>query len=293
MNIIELKKNIEDKTLNDSFLILKYSDFPFIARQYIEAISEFKNKPIVYVESLNDITSNIFGEDDNLYVMNIDKIDKQFRFASLDNKIVICKSIDADVLEGMRQYVVEIPKLQQWQIRAYTAKNLPGLSNEEINWLSDVTKDIYRLSNEVDKIKIFNKKDQGQIFSLLNEEYAYGDLNSSTIFNFTNAITKRDIKTVKNILDTIETMDAEPMGVVSILYKSFKNILNIQMSANATAESLGMNPRQFNAIKYNLGKFNNTELIKIFDMITLVDYQLKSGNLPNDNIIDYLLINIL
>ena len=252
-----------------------------------------KNKPIVYVESLNDITSNIFGEDDNLYVMNIDKIDKQFRFASLDNKIVICKSIDADVLEGMRQYVVEIPKLQQWQIRAYTAKNLPGLSNEEINWLSDVTKDIYRLSNEVDKIKIFNKKDQGQIFSLLNEEYAYGDLNSSTIFNFTNAITKRDIKTVKNILDTIETMDAEPMGVVSILYKSFKNILNIQMSANATAESLGMNPRQFNAIKYNLGKFNNTELIKIFDMITLVDYQLKSGNLPNDNIIDYLLINIL
>lgn len=293
MNIIELKKNIEDKTLNDSFLILKYSDFPFIARQYIEAISEFKNKPIVYVESLNDITSNLFGEDDNLYVMNIDKIDKQFRFASLDNKIVICKSIDADVLEGMRQYVVEIPKLQQWQIRAYTAKNLPGLSNEEINWLSDVTKDIYRLSNEVDKIKIFNKKDQGQIFSLLNEEYAYGDLNSSTIFNFTNAITKRDIKTVKNILDTIETMDAEPMGVVSILYKSFKNILNIQMSANATAESLGMNPRQFNAIKYNLGKFNNTELIKIFDMITLVDYQLKSGNLPNDNIIDYLLINIL
>lgn len=293
MNIIELKKNIEDKTLNDSFLILKYSDFPFIARQYIEAISEFKNKPIVYVESLNDITSNIFGEDDNLYVMNIDKIDKQFRFASLDNKIVICKSIDADVLEGMRQYVVEIPKLQQWQIRAYTAKNLPGLSNEEINWLSDVTKDIYRLSNEVDKIKIFNKKDQGQIFSLLNEEYAYGDLNSSTIFNFTNAITKRDIKTVKNILDTIETMDAEPMGVVSILYKSFKNILDIQMSANATAESLGMNPRQFNAIKYNLGKFNNTELIKIFDMITLVDYQLKSGNLPNDNIIDYLLINIL
>ena len=293
MNIIELKKNIEDKTLNDSFLILKYSDFPFIARQYIEAISEFKNKPIVYVESLNDITSNLFGEDDNLYVMNIDKIDKQFRFASLDNKIVICKSIDADVLEGMRQYVVEIPKLQQWQIRAYTAKNLPGLSNEEINWLSDVTKDIYRLSNEVDKIKIFKKKDQGQIFRLLNEEYAYGDLNSSTIFNFTNAITKRDIKTVKNILDTIETMDAEPMGVVSILYKSFKNILNIQMSANATAESLGMNPRQFSAIKYNLGKFNNTELIKIFDMITLVDYQLKSGNLPNGNIIDYLLINIL
>ena len=101
-------------------------------------------------------------------------------------------------------------------------KNLPGLSNEEVNWLSDITKDIYRLSNEVDKIKIFNKKEQSLIFRLLNEEDSYSDLNSNTIFNFTNAITKRDIKAVKNILETIETMDVESMGVMSILYKSFK-----------------------------------------------------------------------
>ena len=44
MNIIELKSHIEKKTLDSSFLILKYSDIAFIARQYVEEISRFKNR---------------------------------------------------------------------------------------------------------------------------------------------------------------------------------------------------------------------------------------------------------
>lgn len=293
MNIIELKNKIEDKTLDDSFLVLQYSDVSFIARQYVEEISNFKNRPIVYVDSLDSIAESIFGDDGMLYVMNTDKITTPIKSSSLNNKIIICKSIDENVLVDLKEHVIEIPKLQQWQIRAYASKNLPGLSNEEVNWLCDITKDIYRLSNEVDKIKIFNKKEQSSIFRLLNEEDNYGDLNSNTIFNFTNAITKRDIKAVKNILETIETMDVGSMGVMSILYKSFKNIINVQMTLNATYESVGMSPRQFNAIKYNLGKYTNGELVRIFDTITSIDSALKGGNLPETKIIEYLLINIL
>lgn len=293
MNIIELKNKIEDKTLDDSFLVLQYSDVSFIARQYVEEISNFKNRPIVYVDSLDSIAESIFGDDGMLYVMNTDKITTPIKSSSLNNKIIICKSIDENVLVDLKEHVIEIPKLQQWQIRAYASKNLPGLSNEEVNWLCDITKDIYRLSNEVDKIKIFNKKEQSSIFRLLNEEDNYGDLNSNTIFNFTNAITKRDIKAVKNILETIETMDVGSMGVMSILYKSFKNIINVQMTLNATYESVGMSPRQFNAIKYNLGKYTNGELVRIFDIITSIDSALKGGNLPETKIIEYLLINIL
>lgn len=282
MNIIELKKKIEDKTLDDSFLVLQYSDVSFIARQYVEEISNFKNRPIVYVDSLDSIAESIFGDDGMLYVMNTDKITTPIKSSSLNNKIIICKSIDENVLVDLKEHVIEIPKLQQWQIRAYASKNLPGLSNEEVNWLCDITKDIYRLSNEVDKIKIFNKKEQSSIFRLLNEEDNYGDLNSNTIFNFTNAITKRDIKAVKNILETIETMDVGSMGVMSILYKSFKNIINVQMTLNATYESVGMSPRQFNAIKYNLGKYTNGELVRIFDTITSIDSAFKARQSSRD-----------
>lgn len=293
MNIIKLKSHIENKTLDDSFLILKYTDVPFIAKQYVDEISKFKNRQIVYVDSIDDIAENIFGDDNILYVMNTDKLVRPIKATSLNNKVIICSSIDEDILESVKDYVVDIPKLQQWQIRAYASKNLPGLSTEEVNWLSDITKDVYRLSNEMDKISIFNKEEQSKIFRLLNDEDAYCDLNSNTIFNFTNAITKRNIKVVKNILETLETMDVEPVGVLTILYKSFKNIIDIQMSSNPTPESLNMSQKQFYAIRYNLGKFTNSELIQIFETLTSIDKKLKSGNLPADNIIEYLLINIL
>lgn len=293
MNIIKLKSHIENKTLDDSFLILKYTDVPFIAKQYVDEISKFKNRQIVYVDSIDDIAENIFGDDNILYVMNTDKLVRPIKATSLNNKVIICSSIDEDILESVKDYVVDIPKLQQWQIRAYASKNLSGLSTEEVNWLSDITKDVYRLSNEMDKISIFNKEEQSKIFRLLNDEDAYCDLNSNTIFNFTNAITKRNIKVVKNILETLETMDVEPVGVLTILYKSFKNIIDIQMSSNPTPESLNMSQKQFYAIRYNLGKFTNSELIQIFETLTSIDKKLKSGNLPADNIIEYLLINIL
>ena len=44
MDIKELKTRIENKSLGDSLLILKYSDNSFIVDQYIDAIASFKNK---------------------------------------------------------------------------------------------------------------------------------------------------------------------------------------------------------------------------------------------------------
>lgn len=293
MNIIELKKQIENKTLDDSFFILKYDDSSFIAKQYIEEIASFKNKEIVYVDSFESTTQSVFGTDNCLYVMFTDKITKVLNTKALNNKIVVCKSIDPLLVEDLKDFVVDIPKLQQWQIKTYITKLLPGLSADEINWLVETCKDINRLVNEAEKISIFHKAQQQIVFRLLNDEDAYADLNSTTIFNFTNAITKRNKKEVQEILESIENMDVEPMGVVTILYKSFRNIIDIQMSQNPTPESVNMSPKQFSAVKYNCGKFSNDELIKIFDLITLVDSQLKSGNIPNEKIVDYLLINIL
>ena len=97
----------------------------------------------------------------------------------------------------MKQFVIDIPKLLSWQTKALLEQELDGLNEKEINWLNDAIKDIYRLDNEMSKISIFSKKEQPQIFRLLNDENNYKDFNSNTVFNFTNAIVKRDITAVK------------------------------------------------------------------------------------------------
>ena len=58
-------------------------------------------------------------------------------------------------------------------------------------------------------------------------------------------------------------------------------MIQVQMTPNATAQGLGMNPKVFNAIKYNK-KFSDNELINLFEFVTSLDYKLKSGNLPFD-----------
>ena len=62
-----------------------------------------------------------------------------------------------------------------------------------------------------------------------------------------------------------------------------------------------MPPKQFAAVKYSVGKYTNSQLIKMFKFLTSLDLKLKSGNLQfnnnsrdnNDILVDYVTVNIL
>lgn len=298
-NIKELKNSIENKNLDDSFFILKYSDSIFIAKQYIEEIARFKNKNINYVESLSSVKSssnNFFGFDDNELNVIICEVFKEFlpNYNGLSNTILVCKTIDESVNPDIDKFIIEIPSLAEWQINSYAKMRAPGLKKEQIEWLCKICSgNIYRLNNELDKISIFGKGDQEDIFTELNNDNAYVDLNPLQIFDFTNAFLKKDYNMIKDVLSEIENIDVEPAGLLTILCKNFKNVIKIQLNPKATAESLNMSSKQFNAIKWNCNKYSNTQLIDIYEMLTTIDLKLKSGILPYENIVEYITINIL
>ena len=79
------------------------------------------------------------------------------------------------------------------------------------------------------------------------------------------------------------------------MLKNIKNIINIQLDVTASAEKLNMQQKQFNAIKYNCGKYTSTELINIYKFLLDIDYRLKNGELifNNKQFRDYLICNIL
>jgi hypothetical protein len=62
-----------------------------------------------------------------------------------------------------------------------------------------------------------------------------------------------------------------------------------------------MNPKQFNAIRYNCGKYTAEELINIFEFLTTLDMRLKSGDYQfkndvkenNAKFVEYITMNIL
>ena len=306
MDVVELKNSIQNKTLSDAFLVMQWQDCDLIAVQYVKAIAEFKGLSIRYVESLDecDNSSDEFFESnlDNTS-LNVLKADK-FQLHSADNiskynnTIVICKSIDSgteSILKVTKSLVV-INKLQDWQILDYIKVKCPGLGEAELKWLQQITgNNIHRLEFETDKISIFEKSLQPVIFNLINSDGGYSDLSQLTIFNFTNAIIKRDYSTIKEVLTDIDNIDIEGVGLVTILRKNILNIMSIQMNAKATPESTGMTPKQFNAVRYSCGKIKDNKLIEMLQFLNSIDYRLKSGNLTlsNSRMIDYILCNVL
>ena len=280
-------------------LIFKYSDNTWLVNQYIREISRINNLKIEYVdnlESVYQIQNDIFSCPDNvLYVFNCDKIEYiSDEYKELRNVIIKTKDISKEIQPSEYIKIIEFPKLLDWQIKDYIKTKVSGLSDDKIDWLFSICKgDINRIDMEVKKLSIFNKTRQDIIFNDLNKDNAYSDLNTLTIFTFTNAILKKDIKGLIGILKEIDNIDVEPTGVVTILYKNFKNIINIQMDATSTPESTGIPIKQFSAIRRNCGVYTNEELINAFNIITNIDYMLKSGYLANEQIVDYLIINIL
>lgn len=297
MQLIDLKNKLEDGTLGEDPIVFKYSDNKFLCEQYVSSIAKSRKLSILYIDSLEELDSHEDLFEDGSYYLYVWHVDKIMSVISPEykNLVVICKE------PGVNE-CIEIPKLINWQVDDYIKMRLPGLSEKERQWLCTAAKyNIYRLEQECNKISSFISADQQVIFKEMNLENMFCDLNTLNIFNFTNAIIKKDICTLNDMLSNILFYDIEGIGVVTILIKNIKNIIDIQFNSKATAESLNMPPKQFAAIKYNVGKFTNEQLIKIYEFLLSIDHRLKSGDFSfssgtrenNNQMVNYLTVKML
>ena len=297
MTLRELKTMINTGDISFTNLIFTYSDNDFLLNTYLKKISElFETETFTSLQDLQEAIeiANTWGTASNvLYITYIEKLEEITLHQ--DKKVIfVCKDISKELKKEYKEYIVEFPKLEKWQIEEYTKQLLPGLKPEERQWLCTITNyDIWRLQEEIDKISIFDVSNQESIFLELNKENGYDDLTELNIFNLINAIVKRNKDDVLSVLKSIKIIDVEPVGLVTLLLKQFKNILSIQSNPKVSCETLGISQKQFNAIKHNCGKYTITELIKIYDLLTSIDYKLKSGLIDNNQIIDYVICNIL
>jgi len=289
----KLKEKIKTNTLDDAPIILVYEDNTFICHQYINQIVKNKRLEKLNINKISDIT----GDDklfDNapstIYVYEVDKLD-EYVDPELKNLIIICKQI---INTNKDINVVKIDKLTNWQIEDYVKTRAPGLSEPQARWLCEISKyNIYRLQKECDKLSIFSGELQKLLFNEMNEENMFCDLNNLTIFNFITAVVNRDYTTITEVLENIRWIDIEPIGVCNALLKQFKVIIEAKFY-NQWSETMLCSEKQFKYLKYNLAhKYGAESLVTAYEKLTSIDYLLKSGYLPENTIIDYILINIL
>lgn len=280
MKLSDLKNKILTKSLNDDALIFVNKGSDFLINTYIRQIAKNKNLEIVYSNSLNN-DSNLFDFNDN--ILTVIHIDELTDIPVAKNTIIVCNKTSQAT-----DNVIVFEKPEQWQIEEYVKTMLSGLSTDELKWLCNICKyDMNRLSNEINKITIFDKNERQSIFERLNKESNYSDLCEYNIFNLINAILYKDYKKIGSLLENIENFETTPFGFISLMLKNIRGIMDYK---NKQPKGAICN---YNTIKNIAFKYSDMQLMEMYIKISSLDYQIKSGNLPAGLTFDYIITHIL
>ena len=295
MELKELKHNIEHNTLDTNLVIMKYSgNGDFIIHQYLNKYITDNNLELTSIDNLTEIelsTNSLFNTTSNiLYYYEVDILET-IPVVSNTNKLWIkCKKLSKSIDKSL---VVEIPKLEKWQIIDYISTVCNGLSEDRVEELYKIyTDNIFRISMEISKITLFDE-DKNKCYDRIKNQL-YADSTDYTIFDIVNCITHHDKSKLTMVYSNINNIDVDIFGLLSLLMSNFKNIISIQLSKTSTPESLNISSKQFWAIKkYSCGYYNKEQLVKIYSFLCTIDYKIKSGSLDTRIALDYVICKIM
>ena len=291
INLEELKNEIENNSLAHNLVIYKCAKgSEFIPHQYVLNLRNLCGYEIQHVDNVDELPKeSLFTTVDfsGLTILTIDKLDEVI--SESNNRVwVICNKIDNKVKKECDDCIVEVPKLEEWQVRDFISSYCDVLSESQIDELYEVYKNnLFRLDNELHKIKLIGNYEQ--IKSQL-----YTDISNYNVFDIVNSIVRRDRVSLSNIYRDIDCIDIEPFGLLTLLINNFRHVIDIQLARNATDEFVGVSSRQFWAIKnYSCGHYSKDELVYIYKLLTGIDYKVKSGKLDTSMLINYIICKIL
>lgn len=285
-----------------TILLCKYDDF--IPLQYVESYRK-NNVNVKYVDDLSIVTTRVdalFGDytDDSntLYVYSCDNLDlSETEISNIQiatkNVIVICPKVSDTVQSKLSDKIIVVPKLEKWQIEDLAYSMADGADPDDIEYLLKVCgNDVHRLYNELEKVSLFSEQERKSAVKDFIYDGIFNDLSHYNVFDISTAIVKRDVNTLKNVYSEINNIDCEPIGLVALLLKNFKDVITVQLSSNPSPEKCGMESKKFWAVKYSCGYYTKEQLIKIYEMLTSIDFQIKTGSISTSELIDYMITYI-
>lgn len=297
MTIQELKRGIVENTLDNGFLVMVWKDSPYLSETYVNKIAENNDcliETFATIEEAMERKQNNLLED-ILYVVKSEEVLMGKNDPNLlDDVVVICKSFDNSNYSD-NDFIVHVPEIMDWQITELIKVKCPGLDNQVIKWLQKITNNnIYRISSEIEKLSLFDKEEQNKLFMQINEDNGFCDLSLYSSFDISNAILKKDLSSLRDIYDEMDSADVGAQGLLTILIRNFKLLIQMQISG-FSMEQLGINKGQFFAIKNQVNYYSNKQLLNVYSFLLTIDEKIKNGKLPltEEQLMNYIIFNVL
>lgn len=239
------------------------------------------NKKLIVVKDdksslSDDKLLNSICKSSNYIVLILTNIDKRSQFAKqFDNNIVIFDKMSESILTQALMPQANIP-------------------DNFIKWLIEVCgRDYGRCMMELDKVRIFEPSMHKELFEKFARDGIIYCQIPDCIFDFSNAVMKRDIKRSYSLWEDLKLRGDSPIQILSILYNNFRNMLLVQLSPNPNKENTGLEDKQINGIKWNKGKYSDNELMETVLLIGELDTNIKQGIITEEVAMEYFLAKVM
>lgn len=289
MTVYEVKQYLDKNIMPPLPLIFVNTDNSFLSEQYTSKIKDISGLDLEYIDSLSvDYSSFFYDEDISLKVFITDKLSQLPKKDK--NIIVICNSVE----KGLESdYICKMPKLEKIWIKDFVYSNLEGIDTKSLDKLiEDSNYNIFRLQNEINKLKHFKDQEKKVVFSQMVDDGAFDDISSNTIFDLSNAILKKDKIAAEQVLRKLSVIDCEPLGLVTILYQNFKKYIQVWLAKNPTEENTGIKQNAIYAISKAPKVYSTQQLLSCFQFLCSIDKELKLGNIEIKWLIDYIICKL-
>ena len=226
-----------------------------------------------------------------MYVYECDKLDSYISYNK--DLIIVTKNISKDILKDFQEYIIIVPKLEQWMIEDYIKSYCDGLSDSTVKWFLERYNDVYLITEELDKLTLFPRDARESMYKEFKINNVFSPSVNEQSFELTLALQSKNKNRVREILEDAYKIEIDPIYTLFMLHTSFKKLLKVWLNKNPTPDNTGLKSNQIWAINKQPRVFSREKLISIFEELSSMDTKIKSGEFPIEDSIDYLIIKIM
>jgi DNA polymerase III delta subunit len=313
MEVGAVKKQIKAKTL-DNFYIFTGEEVE-VQRIYVHKMAEVSNRDVQYIDNV----SHVYGRKSSLFSKakcyvcrdDMDFIKTESTWDDIvealgDNMLILLVSeIDKRIkfYKRFSDKIVEFKHMNQDTLKKYILKQI-NLSEYWLDKLIDVCESDYsRILLEIDKIKQFVTADLpwgyntdvkcDKALSQLLEQGAIHTPPYDAIFDFVDAVLMNQPQKAFELLEDCKKIGEPSLRLTTVLYSNAKKVLQVQAcESKDISKATGLSAWDIKCTQNKLHAWGNGDLVHMMKLLRDVEKRIKTGGIDEEDVIDYVMVNI-
>jgi DNA polymerase III delta subunit len=314
MNITDVKTQIKNKDIQSYYIFA--GDEIEIQRIYINKIAEVLGYEVVRADTIADVWSSIITpalfdkpcvyvvRDDKDLLQN-EKLNEKLnsKTENLNDNVIINLITTVDKrtkwYKANSDKIILFERLSDTVLKKYIQREI-ALNNANCERLIAICESDYsRILLEIDKIKRYvNYLGPAELFDgvfvKLVEDGTIYTPPKDAIFDLVDAILKRNVPLVYDLLEQCYAVGEANMVILSVLYNNAKQVLQVQACESSdVCKSTGLTSWQVKCAKEKCGHYSLGELERILKLIQETQKGIITGQIEDSLSVERLLVEIL